>query len=100
MLIAFRYPHSVPDANSDHWRDVDTTSWLATLQQRLPNGLGAWKGIFPDYKAMTATTPLWRESDGNCCPTSGKEAVIALGWAGDRITFASVRLRRAKPDSN
>ena len=83
---------------NDHWRDIDTTAWLATLQQQLPKGLGAWKGIFPDYTTMSATTPLWRASDGNCCPTSGKEAVITLSLSGDRIAFESVRLRRAKVD--
>ena len=75
------------------WRAVDTTSWLDTLQRRLPKGLGAWKGIYPDYRRMTAATPLWREGDGNASPTGGR-AALRLELRGDRIVLKSARVRR------
>jgi uncharacterized protein len=51
--------------------DVDADGWLQDLGRRLPKGMTANKGIFPDYRTMTAETPLWRSGDGNCCPTGG-----------------------------
>jgi len=75
------------------WRLVDTTTWLDTLAQKLPKGLGAGKGIYPDYRNMTATTSLWREGDSNAAPTGGS-AAIGLGWKGDKIVLKSVQVRR------
>jgi hypothetical protein len=75
------------------WRELDITSWLAELERRLPRDLGAWKGIFPDYVALTAVTPLWRGEDGNCCPTGGR-ADLRLGWQGDRLVLREVQVTR------
>jgi hypothetical protein len=79
---------------ADQWRDVDTTAWLDDLVRRLPAGYGAWKGIYPDYVVLRASTPLWRKGDGNACPTGGR-ADLLLGWRGDRIVLRDVRLRKA-----
>ncbi len=75
------------------WHAVDATSWLATLQRRLPKGLGAWKGIYPDYKTMRAATPLWRDGDSNASPTGGR-AAIRLALRGDRIVLESLGVSR------
>jgi hypothetical protein len=75
------------------WRLADTTSWLDTLGKRLPKGLSAQKGIYPDYVRMTASTPLWRSRDGNASP-SGGNASIRLAWQGDKIVLQSVSVRR------
>jgi len=74
------------------WRALDVQSWLQALPRHLPKDLGAWKGIFPDYAALAAKTPLWRKSDPNCCPTGG-QAEIAFRWQGDRLAIHEVRLR-------
>jgi hypothetical protein len=76
------------------WRLVDTTSWLDALARRLPKGLRALKGIYPDYRRMSATTPLWRADDGNAMATGGRGA-IRLGWRGDKVVLQSVSVRRA-----
>jgi uncharacterized protein YecT (DUF1311 family) len=52
----------------DTFPEIDTQSWLADLQRRLPQGWGAWKGIYPDFETFAASTPLWQAGDGNCCP--------------------------------
>jgi hypothetical protein len=78
----------------DGWRDVDATGWLDELTHRLPKGLGVWKGIYPDYAAMTADTPLWRERDGATCPQGGR-AHVGLQWRGDRIALGSLRIDKA-----
>jgi hypothetical protein len=78
----------------DHWQDVDTTSWLEDLARRLPAGHGVWKGVYPDYLALTASTPLWRDGDANACPTGGR-ADIRLGWHGDAIVVNAIRLAAA-----
>ena len=79
------------------WIGVNTDSWLKTLQKRLPAGLGAWKGIYPDYKTLKAHTPLWRKGDGNACATGGT-ADIALAWAGDKIRLSGVTIHRSTSD--
>jgi hypothetical protein len=79
------------------WRLVDTSSWLDALAKRLPKGLGVWKGVYPDYRTMKASTPLWRTNDGNATPTGGR-AAIRLGWRGDTIVLQSVSVRRARAE--
>jgi len=76
------------------WHDVDTTSWLDDLAKRLPKGLSANKGIYPDYARMTAATPLWRKSDGNVCPEGGR-AAIDLSWRGDAIAMKGFHMVKA-----
>lgn len=72
--------------------ELDSESWLAELQRRLPKGLGAWKGIYPDYDALTAETPLWKDGDGNCCPTGGR-AFIRLEITNHRLAIADLRVK-------
>ncbi|HEY4142529.1 MAG TPA: hypothetical protein VGM57_14005 [Pseudolabrys sp.] len=75
------------------WHVVDTTSWLDTLNKRLPKGLAALKGIYPDYRRMTATTPLWHSNDGNASPSRGN-TLVRLAWKGDTVILQSVSVRR------
>ncbi len=77
------------------WHERDIESWTRELLRRLPDGLGAWKGIFPDYVGMTARTPLWQGSDGNCCPTGGR-AEITLAWQGERVVLRDLRIVRGR----
>lgn len=72
--------------------EVDTTSWLEDLQHYLPKGMGAWKGIYPDYDTLTAETPLWKDGDGNCCPTAGR-ALIRLELKSHRLAIVDVRVK-------
>ena len=72
--------------------EVDTESWLMELPRRLPKGLGAWKGVYPDYDTLTAETPLWKEGDGNCCPTGGR-AFIRLDIKNRRLAIVDVRTK-------
>lgn len=81
------------------WKIVDTKSWLATLQRRLPAGRGAWKGIYPDYTTLKARTPLWRKGDSNACATGGT-ADLALAWSGDAIVLSGVKVHRRSKDCN
>jgi hypothetical protein len=76
------------------WGALDTTSWLIdNVVHLLPGGFEVMKGIYPDYAAMTATTPLWRKkTDGYCCPTGGR-ADFVLGWQGDRLVAKSVQVK-------
>lgn len=79
------------------WTDVDTDSWLKTLEKRLPAGLGAWKGIYPDYKTLKARTPLWRKDDSNACPTGGT-ADITLAWMRETIVLSGVTIQKPRGD--
>jgi hypothetical protein len=64
------------------------------LACRLPAGECVWKGIYPDYLMLKASTPVWRKDDGNACPGAGR-ADLVLAWREDRITLESIRLRKA-----
>ena len=79
---------------ASRWRPVDATSWLEDLRRRAPQGYSAIKGIFPDYLALKASTPLWSDSDDVDCP-SGPRVEIGLKWRDDRIALASLRAQPA-----
>ena len=78
--------------NAGAWTYFGTDDWHLALARRLPKGYEIWKGVFLDYRKMTGTTPLWRGSDGNCCPTGGR-ADFTLGWQGDQLTVNSVEVK-------
>jgi len=60
---------------------VDMDQWRDTIADKLPAGLGIWKGVNYDFadpwSGYVARTALWNDDDANCCP-SGGSAVIAL----------------------
>lgn len=84
----------VLEPSNGEWRSIDMDAWLADVGEMLPDGLGIWKGVDYDLRrpwiGLYARTPLWRESDANCCATGG-EAVISLEIDGDRLVATSVR---------
>ncbi|MDB5673656.1 MAG: hypothetical protein JWM65_638 [Sphingomonas bacterium] len=53
------------------WRQVDTGAIDSGLVAHVPRGRAIWKGVYPDWRHMTVDSPLWKETDGNCCPTGG-----------------------------
>ena len=59
----------VEDAGA--WRQLDTSAIDTGLVAHVPHGRAIWKGVYPDWRRMTAESPLWKQSDGNCCPTGG-----------------------------
>lgn len=52
------------------WRNIDMERWKLDMAQHLPKGLEVWKGI--SYQAGYGNSPLWRETDANCCATGGE----------------------------
>ncbi len=73
------------------WHEVDLTAWPKALSARLPKGLAIWKGVYPDWKTMTAASDLWRDRDANCCP-SGGSVHVTLALADGRITLTGMTL--------
>lgn len=71
------------------WPDGDAGGWGAGLEARLPPGHGVWKGMIIDYATLTATTPVWRDGDANCCPTGGT-AAIRFAIEGDALVITDV----------
>ena len=64
---------------------------LEEMAHRLPKGRSVLKGVHPNWKNMTAETPIWRGRDGNCCP-SGGSAHATLALQGDRIVLTGLRV--------
>lgn len=69
---------------------IDTETWRDTLDQHLPPGRSVWKGVAFDYPSLRATTGLWRDQDGNCCP-SGGQAVIGFEIQDDTLVVTEVQ---------
>jgi hypothetical protein len=66
--------------------------WLEGLKAHLPAGHGLWKGIRVDYATLTGTSPVWRDGDGNCCPSGGSIWFrLRLARAGSRLEVAEAR---------
>jgi uncharacterized protein len=53
------------------WHQLDTGAIDSGLVAHVPRGRAIWKGVYPDWRHMTVESPLWQETDGNCCPTGG-----------------------------
>ncbi|MET3924277.1 hypothetical protein [Devosia sp. 2618] len=62
------------------WYPVNIDSWQGTIGDRLPKGLGIWKGVkynFNDWEyGIVADTLLWKDDDANCCATGGSAKVV------------------------
>jgi hypothetical protein len=73
------------------WSEIEAATWLSDLAGRLPKGRAVRKGVYPDWAKMTADTPLWRDGDGECCPSGGSvHATLVL--RGDRIALGGVQV--------
>ena len=70
---------------------IDTWTWRQDLHERLPPGLSVLQGIRYDWTNMMAVTPLWRESDGNCCGTGGT-AILSFSIEGERLVLAHLQV--------
>jgi len=68
------------------WQEIDTQGWLRTV--RLTPGHGIWKGVVVDLQAFTARSSVWRDGDGNCCP-SGGEVEVKLTLKGRTLVIES-----------
>lgn len=75
------------------WHEIDITSWLHAMSMRLPKGLAAWKGVYPDWAHMTAATNLWRPGDANCCPTGGSVR-MSLALKDGQIVMTGMQVSR------
>jgi hypothetical protein len=82
---------------TDKWTLIDTKKWLDELSRQLPNGVSARKGGLPDVDTMSAQISLYRNTDGDCCPSAGI-ANVQLGLFADkeRLFLKSVTLLSEK----
>lgn len=93
--IMFRWR---PGERDEALTQIDNWSWLDTLNERLPPGLGVSKGVSINYQEMIAFTPLWRDGDGACCATGGT-ALLSFRVDGDRLVLTDVTVRDALEDT-
>lgn len=77
------------------WRRIEAEGWLVELRARLPPGRAIWKGVWPDPRTLRAEAGLYREGDGNCCPTGGT-ARIQLAIRDARFELVSVEFDPAR----
>lgn len=80
--------------DGERWVEIEVEHWTLAFDEALPEGLGVWKGVDYDWPEMTAASPLWRDTDANCCPTGG-EVAIDLGVRGTSLRLVGVTLSPA-----
>jgi hypothetical protein len=78
------------------WRDLEIDAWRAAFDKQLPAEVGVWKGVEYDWKTLTMTTALWKDTDANCCPTGGSAAAV-LTVQGDQLALKSMSVDRTPP---
>jgi hypothetical protein len=71
------------------WKRIEAESWLTETMKRVPPGLAAWKGVWPDLHTMRAEALLYRSNDTNCCP-SGGVARVRLSIRAKKFVVESV----------
>jgi len=76
------------------WVNIGMAGWKTELPDRLPRGLGLWKGVEYDYYGLSSAFPLWREDDANCCP-SGGDAYVAFRIVNDRLSIDTLQFTPA-----
>jgi hypothetical protein len=75
------------------WQHIEAQGWLKDLSRQMPDGLGIWKGVWPDLRTMQAEAGLYRQSDANCCATGGR-ARIRFSIRSNRFVLDSVVFER------
>ncbi|MGG5820369.1 hypothetical protein [Falsiroseomonas sp. HW251] len=92
------------------WAEVETETWRAAAEARLPAGFSIWQAVDYDMAQPVARARLAKPSDPNCCPTGGA-ANLVLRVDGTRLALADLLLdstaraqrdvieSRATPDS-
>lgn len=50
---------------------IDIEAITEAAKSILPSGSGIWKGGGLDMRSLGYHTPVWKESDANCCPSGG-----------------------------
>lgn len=71
------------------WTEIELESWRMLLDERMPEGLGVWKGVDYRWPELRARTSVWRDGDANCCPTGGR-AVMEFTVEGTSLRLATL----------
>jgi hypothetical protein len=75
--------------------ELDVENWKEDLAAELPDGFGVWKGVNYNWPQMFARSGVWRDDDGNCCPTGG-EAVMDLRVEGTTLRMSGLDFTPAR----
>ncbi len=68
-------------------------AWSAIVAKRLPKDVAQWKGGLMDWRRLRASSGLWRDSDGNCCPTGGSYTA-QLRFNGSRLELVWLKVSK------
>ncbi|NOU01588.1 MAG: hypothetical protein HOO95_08470 [Gallionella sp.] len=104
LVLAAHYPDGGISNNyylwqKDKWALIDTKGWLEELSERLPDGVSARKGGLPNIDTMSAQARLYRNTDGDCCPSAGIANVqLGLHTDKERFFFKSMSLFNQNKD--
>uniref|UniRef100_UPI0035941599 hypothetical protein n=1 Tax=Blastomonas sp. TaxID=1909299 RepID=UPI0035941599 len=74
------------------WVNIGMTTWKDELPALLPTGMALWKGVEYGFHGLGSSFPVWREGDGNCCPTAG-EAYASFKIVDNRLSIDTLDFR-------
>ena len=86
----------VSDAATAKWRRVDLSDWAEQGGKLLPTGYWLRGPAEFSFDDMTASAPVAREGDGDCCPRGGN-ALFDLDIQGNRLMLTRLRFQPMQP---
>jgi hypothetical protein len=73
------------------WIKIDMDRWFDQVNALLPPGFEIRKSVKIDFRELFASSPVWREGDGECCASGGTVKIDYIHRDGvlmvSRLTF-------------
>ena len=84
------------DAARPGWRRIDLSDWAEQGGKMLPTGYWLRGPAAFAFAEMSASAPVARGGDGNCCPRGGN-AMVGLHIQDDRLVLTRLRFQPMQP---
>lgn len=79
------------------WARPDMEIWSDQVNAMLPDGFAIRGGVDFNFRDMHASSPVWRQGDGNCCATGGTVQIDFALVDGKRLTVDRIAFDEMKP---
>tara|TARA_R110001599_G_scaffold191544_2_gene386461 strand:- start:3099 stop:4346 length:1248 start_codon:yes stop_codon:yes gene_type:complete len=83
----------------EKWTEIDMDRWFDQVNEMLPKGFQIRAAVDFNFREMHASSPVWREDDGECCANGGSVQIDYLIKDGALIV-ARLGFDETKPVGN